>query len=67
MTDKKFESAMKELEEIVNRLEDEGLPLEESISLYEKGIKLSKVCAKKLKDAQERIEKLSKDLKEDQE
>jgi len=67
MSDKKFESALKELEEIVTKLEDTELPLEESIGLYEKGVKLSGICTKKLKEAEAKILELGKNLKSDQE
>ena len=62
MSEKRFESAVKELEEIVEKLNDTDIPLEESINLYERGVKLSKLCAKKLKEVQEKIETLSKDI-----
>ncbi len=63
MTKEKFESALKELEGVIEKLEDESLPLEESILLYEKGVKLSRICSLKLNEAQGKIEKLSKTLK----
>jgi exodeoxyribonuclease VII small subunit len=61
-TDKKFETAMKELEEIVSKLESPEVPLEESISLFEKGTVLSKICARKLSEAEKKIEQLLKEL-----
>lgn len=57
----KFEEALGELETIVKKLEQGGLPLEESLSAFEKGMKLSKICFKKLNEAQRKIEILSKD------
>jgi exodeoxyribonuclease VII small subunit len=48
-----------ELEEIVGRLEDGKVDLEESIGIYERGTQLKAHCEAKLKDAQVRIEKLS--------
>ena len=57
MSDKKidFESALKELEETVKALESGELSLEESMALYEKGIKLSKECAVALEGAKQKI------------
>ncbi len=60
--EKKFETALQELEEIVAKLESPDLPLEESLSLFEKGIKLSKVCSKKLTEAEKKIDALLKEL-----
>ncbi|MFH1563005.1 MAG: exodeoxyribonuclease VII small subunit [Nitrospirota bacterium] len=57
----KFEGALGELEGIVRKLEQGGLPLEESLSAFERGMKLSKVCFKKLNEAQRKIEILTKD------
>ncbi len=56
----KFESAMAQLEEIVKKLESGELSLEESLSAFEEGIKLSKICAKILNDAERRVEILMK-------
>ncbi len=53
-----FEDALKQLEEIVARLERGQVELEESISIYERGAALKAHCEKKLKDAQARIEKI---------
>ncbi len=60
--EKKFESALGELEEIVSRLESEELPLEDSLGLFEKGIKLSRICTKKLNDAEKKVDLLMKQL-----
>lgn len=61
MTDEmKFESAMARLEEIVEKLESGKLSLEESLSAFEEGIKLSKICAKILNDAERKVEILMK-------
>ena len=53
--EKNFEELMSELEEITNKLENEKLPLEESVKLFEKGIELSKKCNAKLENAEKRI------------
>ena len=49
---KTFENALSQLESIVARLEDGDLPLEESLKLFEEGIKLSRFCNQKLNEAQ---------------
>lgn len=54
-----FEDALKELEEIVRRLETGQSALEESIDAYDRGVQLKKHCEKKLKQAQSKIEKIS--------
>ncbi len=59
--EKAFEEALKELEEIVNRLEQGDLPLEEALQLFEQGVKLSRVCHTRLDEAQKRVEILLKD------
>lgn len=53
-----FEKALAELEEIVRKLEQGSVELEESIALYERGAALKAHCEAKLKSAQERIEKI---------
>jgi exodeoxyribonuclease VII small subunit len=55
---KTFENALSQLESIVSRLEDGDLPLEESLKLFEEGIKLSRFCNQKLNEAQEKVEVL---------
>ncbi|GAC1334941.1 MAG: exodeoxyribonuclease VII small subunit [Beijerinckiaceae bacterium] len=54
-----FEAAMKELEDIVERLEKGNVPLEESIVIYERGEALKKHCDDLLKRAEARIEKIT--------
>ena len=56
----KFEDALKKLEKIVDDLEDGNIPLDESLEKYEEGIKLSKMCAKKLEVAKKKVEILLK-------
>jgi len=56
----KFEDALKKLEEIVDALEGGNLPLDESLEKYEEGIRLAKVCAKKLEAAKKKVELLHK-------
>ena len=55
MDPKTFESAIAELEQIVQRIEQEELPLETALELFERGIKLSRFCNGKLDDAEQRI------------
>ena len=61
MIEKKFEDAMKELEEIVKRLESGDLPLEESLKIFEEGIALSRYCFKKLEEAEKKVSILISD------
>ena len=58
-----FEAALTRLEQIVQRLEKGELPLEESLVLYEEGIKLSRLCHAKLEEAEGKIEQLVKDAR----
>jgi exodeoxyribonuclease VII small subunit len=53
-----FEDALRALETIVRQLESGDVPLEDSISLYEKGEKLRLHCQKRLDAAQARIERI---------
>jgi exodeoxyribonuclease VII small subunit len=53
-----FETALKELEDIVSRLEQGEVDLEDSIALYERGQALKLHCEKKLKAAEGRLEKI---------
>ena len=54
-----FEDALKELTDIVGKMESGNVPLEDSVRLYERGDALRKHCEKKLADAQAKIEKIS--------
>jgi len=56
--DMSFETALKELESIVSRLEQGEVDLEDSIALYERGQALKAHCDKKLKAAEGRLEKI---------
>ena len=55
-TDISFEEALKDLEKIVEELNNGDMELEKAITAYEKGIKLKNICEDRLKNAQERIE-----------
>jgi len=50
-----FEDLMEKLEEITNKLEKEQLSLDESVKLFEEGMRISKECNSKLEDAEKRI------------
>lgn len=60
MAEMKFEEALKKLEKIVENLEDGSLSLDDALEKYEEGIKLSKLCAKKLEAAKKKVEILLK-------
>jgi len=55
-----FEEDMGKLEELVERLEQNELPLEDSIKAFEEGMKLAGSLVKALEKAQERVRKLTK-------
>lgn len=55
-----FEDAMNKLEEIVKKLEDGKLPLEDAIKTFELGTALKKHCTEKLASAELRIETIQK-------
>ncbi len=57
---KTFEESMQRLEEIVRLLEENKLPLDESIALFEEGLQLSKDCDTKLKDFYKMVEDITK-------
>jgi exodeoxyribonuclease VII small subunit len=56
-----FEAALKQLEELVQRLEKGELSLEESLAYYENGVRLARLCHAKLEEAEGKIELLLKD------
>lgn len=60
-----FEEALKQLESIVNQLEQNDITLEDSVKLYEEGVKLSKFCTEVLEDAELRIEQVNEANTED--
>jgi exodeoxyribonuclease VII small subunit len=55
-----FEAAMRDLEEIVERLEHGDLPLEESLAAFERAVMLTRSCQAALKEAEQRVEILIK-------
>lgn len=56
-----FEASLKELESIVEKLEDEDINLEDSVKSFEEGVNLVKQCQKQLQDAELKIKKLLDD------
>lgn len=58
-----FEKAFGDLEKIVQRLEAEELPLDESLQLFEQGIKLSRFCHQRLEEVEKKIELILADAK----
>ena len=61
MKEESFESAIKRLEDIVSKMEGGELPLDESLALFEEGVKLSRVLNKRLEEAERKVEMLVKD------
>lgn len=57
----KFETALDRLEEIVGRLQDGNLPLDESLKIFEEGIELIRICQEKLDSAESKVSVLIKD------
>ncbi len=60
MPKEKFEDALNKLERIVSKLEEGDIPLEESLKLFEEGIRLSRFCNQKLDEAEKKVEILLK-------
>jgi exodeoxyribonuclease VII small subunit len=61
-----FEAAMRDLEELVERLEHGDLPLEESLAAFERGVMLTRSCQAALKEAEQKVEILLKKAGEPQ-
>lgn len=61
MSDISFETAIKQLDDIVRSLENGDIPLDEALALFEKGVKLTEVCTAKLNAAEKQIKLLVKD------
>jgi exodeoxyribonuclease VII small subunit len=60
MAVEKFETSLKRLEEVVKKLEGGELSLEESLKAFEEGVKHAGFCARKLDEAEKRVELLLK-------
>ncbi len=52
---KTFEQAIERMEQIISRLSDGNLGIDESVALYEEGVKLAAFCDEKIKEAQRKI------------
>jgi len=63
MTSMSFEKALEDLENIVEKLEKGGLSLNESLALFEKGVKLARYLRDELEKAEKKVEILLKDEK----
>ncbi len=61
MTEKKFEDAMRQLEGIVQNLENGELSLEDSLKCFEEGMKLVKFSTGKLEEVEQKVTKLVRD------
>lgn len=61
MAEKTFAAALSRLEEIVQELEKGDLLLEQSLKLFEEGVKLARLCTKRLDEAERKVEILLKD------
>lgn len=57
----KFEACLEKLEEIVRKLEEGDLPLDDSLKAFEEGMRLARTCEDRLNEAQKKIEILMKD------
>lgn len=57
----KFEDSLKQLEKIVDQLEHGDLPLEESVRLFEEGVRLSTACKQELDTAEGKVQILMKE------
>jgi exodeoxyribonuclease VII small subunit len=55
MAQKTFEQSMKQLEKIVQELENGDLPLEKAIKKFEEGIKLTRFCSAKLDETEKKV------------
>jgi len=56
-----FEQSLKRLEEIVDQLEGDDLELEQSLALFEEGVKLARACNQRLDEAEKKVAILLKD------
>jgi exodeoxyribonuclease VII small subunit len=60
LSKERFEDIFKKLETTVTKLESGDLSLEESLKLFEEGMRLSKICSQKLAEVQKKVELLLK-------
>ena len=64
-SDLHFEDSIERLEEIIEKMENERVPLEELLKDYEEGTKLLSVCKEKINVARKKVEQINKDLNKD--
>mgnify|MGYP001612011750 CR=1 FL=1 len=57
----KFEDALKKLEGIIEKMEKGDIPLNESLKLFEEGVKLTRFCSQELQKAEKKVELLTRD------
>lgn len=62
MTEKTFEHSLKALEDIVDKMEHDELPLDKALAEFEKGVKLTKDCQKMLDAAEQKVNIITKHL-----
>ena len=60
MSEPTFEEALGQLETVVARLEGGDLPLEEALRAFEDGVRLARMCAARLEDAEQRVRLLTR-------
>lgn len=60
-SDPSFEQILSRLQQVVERLESGELPLEESLAVFEEGVRLSRLGARRLDEAEQRVEELLAD------
>jgi len=60
MAAEKFEISLKKLEDAVNRLESGELSLDDSLKVFEEGVRHATICSRKLNEAQKKVELLLK-------
>ncbi len=51
-----FEESLAELEQLVERMEQGNLPLEDALKLFERGVQLTRTCQKALKEAEQKVQ-----------
>ncbi len=52
----RFEDSLAELEQLVERMEQGNLPLEDALKLFERGVQLTRTCQKALKEAEQKVQ-----------
>jgi len=60
MSAEKFEISLKKLEDAVSRLESGEISLEDSLKVFEEGVRNASICTRKLNEAQKKVELLLK-------